>query len=81
MRGEMERIIKQQQILFLQGGGEGAYREDAKLVAYLREALGPAYELLYPKMPAENNPDYKKWKVRISKELAALKRRVILIGH
>jgi uncharacterized protein len=71
----------QPQILFLQGGGEGAYKEDAKLVAYLRDALEPAYQLRYPKMPAENNPDYKKWKVHLSEELAALKDGVILIGH
>jgi uncharacterized protein len=69
------------QILFLQGGGAGAYREDKELAAYLRNALGPTYELHYPKMPGEDSPDYKKWKVRISKELAALKSSVILIGH
>ncbi len=70
-----------QQILFIQGGGEGAYKEDGKLVAYLRSALGTAYELHYPKMPIESDPDYKKWKGRIRKELAVLKGKVILIGH
>jgi hypothetical protein len=51
-------------------------REDAKLVTYLRNALGSAYQLHYPKMPDEDNPDYKKWKTRINEELAALKGRV-----
>jgi predicted alpha/beta hydrolase family esterase len=69
------------QILFIQGGGEGAYEEDRKLVAYLRNALGDAYEVLYPKMPGENAPDYEPWKVQIKKELAALAGEAILIGH
>jgi predicted alpha/beta hydrolase family esterase len=69
------------QILFLQGGGAGAYKEDEQLVARLRHALGTAYELRYPKMPTENNPDYKKWKARIGKELSVLKGDMILIGH
>lgn len=69
------------QVLFLQGGGEGAHREDAALAAYLRNTLGPGYEVRYPKMPDEENPDYQKWKVRIRKELAALDSKAILIGH
>jgi hypothetical protein len=69
------------QILFIQGGGEGAYEEDGQLVAYLRRALGAAYEVLYPQMPNESDPDYEPWKVQIKKELAALGGEVILIGH
>jgi hypothetical protein len=69
------------QILFIQGGGEGAYEEDGELVAYLRDALGAAYEVLYPQMPNESDPDYEPWKVQIKKELAALEGEVILIGH
>jgi predicted alpha/beta hydrolase family esterase len=70
-----------QQILFIQGGGEGAYEADGKLVASLRNALGVAYEVLYPQMPNESDPDYGPWKGQIKKELAALKGEVILIGH
>jgi hypothetical protein len=69
------------QILFIQGGGEGAYEEDGKLVAYLPNALGAAYEVRYPQMPGESDPDYEPWKVHIKKELAALEGEVILIGH
>lgn len=69
------------QILFIQGGGEGAYKEDGKLAAYLRNALGEAYEVLYPKMLRENDPDYEPWKGQIIKELATLEDKVILIGH
>lgn len=70
-----------QQILFIQGGGEGAYEEDGNLVASLRNALGVAYQVLYPHMPNESDPDYEPWKVQIKKELAALEGKVILIGH
>jgi serine hydrolase len=55
------------QILFIQGGGEGAYEEDGQLVAYLPNALGAAYEVLYPQMPNESDPDYEPWKVQIKK--------------
>jgi predicted alpha/beta hydrolase family esterase len=69
------------QILFIQGGGEGAYEEDGQLVAHLRNALGDAFEVHYPQMPNESDPDYEPWKVQIKKELAALEGEVILIGH
>ena len=29
-------------VLFVQGGGDGAYADDSKLVASLKEKLGPA---------------------------------------
>jgi predicted alpha/beta hydrolase family esterase len=69
------------QILFIQGGGEGAYEEDEKLTAFLQGALGAAYEVRYPQMPNESDPDYKPWKVQIKKELGTLEGKVILIGH
>jgi uncharacterized protein len=74
-------MIMKQQILFIQGGGEGAYKVDREPVLCLRSALGRAYELHYPKMPRENDPDYKQWRARIRKELAALDDEAILIGH
>jgi predicted alpha/beta hydrolase family esterase len=69
------------QVLFIQGGGEGAYEEDEKLVAYLRSALGAVYEVRYPQMPNESDPDYESWKAQIKKELAVLQSEMILIGH
>jgi len=69
------------QLLFIQGGGQGAYEEDKKLAAYLQDILGPVYEVYYPQMPNESDPDYEPWKEQIKKELAALEGQVILIGH
>jgi Predicted esterase of the alpha/beta hydrolase fold len=68
-------------VLFIQGGGEGAHEEDDLLAASLRKALGTEYEVHYPRMPGESNPDLQIWKAKIAKELKALDGEVILVGH
>jgi predicted alpha/beta hydrolase family esterase len=68
-------------ILFIQGGGAGAYEEDKELAASLQAVLGVEYTVLYPQMPNEDNPEDEEWKTQISKELAALDGTVILVGH
>ncbi len=69
------------QVLFIQGGGDGAHEADGKLVANLRRELGAAYEVVYPRMPNEGMPDYETWKLRIHEEVAALSGEIILVGH
>jgi len=69
------------QVLFIQGAGEGAYEEDKKLAASLQDALGTEYHVLYPQMPNEESPEDKAWMTQISKELAALDGKVIVVGH
>ena len=69
------------QVLFIQGGGEGAYEIDGKLADSLQDALGADYHVSYPKMPNEDDPEYEAWKPQISKEHAALGPRTILVGH
>lgn len=68
-------------VLFIQGGGEGAHEEDALLAASLQKALGAEYDVRYPQMPGESNPDMQIWKAKIAKELDALDGTVILVGH
>jgi uncharacterized protein len=68
-------------VLFIHGGGEGAYEEDRKLAASLQDTLGTAYDVRAPKMPDEDRPVYEAWKERIAKELDALEGEVILVGH
>jgi uncharacterized protein len=68
-------------VLFIHGGGEGAYEEDRKLALSLQDALGTAYDVQIPKMPNEDRPVYEAWKERITKELDALGGEVILVGH
>jgi predicted alpha/beta hydrolase family esterase len=69
------------QVLFIQGAGEGAYEEDNILAASLQDALGPEYQVLYPPMLNEKDPEDKAWIAQISKELTSVDGTVILIGH
>lgn len=68
-------------VLFVHGGGEGAYEEDRKLAANLQDSLGGAYDVRHPAMPDEDSPVYEAWKDRIATELATLDGGVILVGH
>ena len=69
------------QVLFVQGGAEGAHNDDAKLAASLRRELGPDYHVRYPAMPNEAEPDYEAWKQRIAEELAGMGEGAVLVGH
>ena len=72
----------QRQVLFVQGGGEGVHDEwDDKLVASLRHELGSDYEIRYPRMPDEGDPQYASWKLALEKELEELRDGAILLGH
>ncbi len=68
-------------VLFLQGGGAGAYDEDTRLAASLQKALGSSYTVHYPRMPNEDAPEYASWGPKIAEELAALDGAVMLVGH
>ena len=68
-------------VLFIQGGSDGAYRADAALAESLRRVLGPGYEVRYPEMPNENDPDYATWKEHILAELKTMGPSAILVGH
>ncbi len=68
-------------VLIIHGGGQGAYEEDKKLAASLRELLGAAYDVRYPEMPGADSPEYGAWKEQIARELAALDGEVVLVGH
>src|SRR5262245_46506153 len=68
-------------VLFIQGAGEGAHREDQHLADSLRQRLGSAYAVRYPVMPDEGDAPYALWKQCIETELAMLSGSVILVGH
>ena len=67
--------------MFIQGGGEGAYKEDKKLSLYLQDALGKSYDINCPEMPDENDPTYQSYKTKIDEELKKINGKVILVGH
>jgi predicted alpha/beta hydrolase family esterase len=70
------------QVLFIQGGGEGAHDEwDDKLVEHLGRELGPDYEIRYPHMPNEADPNYARWKAALKKEFGRLDEGAIVVGH
>jgi predicted alpha/beta hydrolase family esterase len=68
-------------VLFIHGGGDGAYEEAAPLVASLQDALGPAYEVRRPRMPTDDDATYEDWVAPIERELARPARAVYLVGH
>ena len=68
-------------VLFIHGAGEGAFEEDGVLVASLQDALGFAYDVLYPNMPEEDSATYADWTAPIERALATLDDAVILVGH
>jgi len=70
------------QLLFVQGGGEGTHDEwDDKLVASLRQELGPDYEVHYPRMPGEDDPSYERWKIALESLFGTLREGAIVVGH
>jgi predicted alpha/beta hydrolase family esterase len=70
------------QILFVQGGGKDVHeRWDDKLVESLRKELGRGYEVRYPLMPKEDDPQVATWGVALEREIAALDGGAIVVGH
>ena len=70
------------QLLFVQGGGQGVHDEwDDKLVESLQRELGEEFEIRYPRMPGEDDPDYGRWKTALEREFRTLQDGAILVGH
>ena len=70
------------QILFVQGAGKDVHEQwDNKLVASLRRELGPGYEVRYPIMPNEDDPQAAAWRIALETEIAALQNGAIVVGH
>lgn len=70
------------QVLFVQGGGEGVHDQwDNQLVDSLRSELGPDYEIRYPVMPNEADPQYALWKHALEREIAVLGHGAVVVGH
>ena len=69
-------------VLFVQGAGRGVHEDwDAKLVANLERALGPGFTLRYPRMPGEEDPEYRRWSPVLRLELAGMRDGDVLVGH
>ena len=61
---------------------KGAHDEwDHKLVESLRQQLGQDYEILYPRMPSEDDPSFASWKTTLESVFETLEDGAILVGH
>ncbi len=69
------------QVLFIQGGSEGAWEADRLLADSLQNALGREYRVRYPRMPDEDEPQYDAWKAGIEASLAEIRDPIALAGH
>lgn len=70
------------QVLFIQGGGEGAHDEwDDKLVDGLKRGLGEGFEVRYPRMPEEEKPNYVRWASAIEEAMSELEHGALIVGH
>lgn len=68
-------------IIFIQGGGEGGYEADEKLVASLQQELGEAFTVHYPRIFSDETlPDFG-WLKQIGNEISCIKGEIILVGH
>jgi pimeloyl-ACP methyl ester carboxylesterase len=75
-------MVGTRQVLFIQGGGAGAYDEwDDKLFDSLRRELRDGYEVRYPRMPDEDDPSYARWSAAIRREMRALDDGAVVVGH
>ena len=48
-------------VLFIHGAGEGTYEGSRPLVRSLRDSLGDGFEVDYPALPNEDEPDPREW--------------------
>jgi predicted alpha/beta hydrolase family esterase len=70
------------QVLFVQGGGEDVHDKwDNTLVDNLERALGPDYDVRYPRMPDEADPTYAAWAAALKQQFDRLDDGAILVGH
>ena len=70
------------QILFIHSAGpQGAGQGSDVLLAYIREHMGKSFEIIAPAMPEPDQPEYIRWKMKLSHNLQQLKDDALLIGH
>jgi predicted alpha/beta hydrolase family esterase len=76
------RLMKEaKQVLFIQGGGEGAFLADKPLAESLRKSLGADYQVHYPAMPNEDDPNDEMWRAEIRRQLEKIGGDTLLVGH
>ena len=64
-------------VLFVQGAGEGTFEGSRPLVENLGQSLGDRFDVEYPALPNEGEPDPREWS-RIIEEQS---RDAIVVAH
>jgi predicted alpha/beta hydrolase family esterase len=72
---------KRKRVLFVQGAGEGAHAADARLATALVNGLGPSYDVRYPRLPGEDQPDAAEWMAFLAAEVTRLGDGGIVVAH
>lgn len=74
--------MRKKQVLFVHSGGsQGLHEGSHDLVNWLRMALGPPYEVIYPMMPNPDQPVYEHWKQQLQQVITPLHDGLIIVGH
>ena len=69
------------QLLFIQGGGEGGYEVDEKLVTSLKTHLAKGYDIHYPEIRSDPSlPDFG-WTEQIGLCISKIKNEIIIVAH
>jgi predicted alpha/beta hydrolase family esterase len=75
-------MTARRQVLFIQGAGQGTHDEwDHLLVEDLRRGLGEAWDVRYPRMPAEDDPSDEAWGPAIAEAMSGLEDGAVVVGH
>lgn len=80
MQSELEGDMSQQ-ILVVQGGGDGAHAEDQALADYLTRSLGEQIEILYPTFSGLEAIDYPSWRSQAIDTLKDLGNNAFIVAH
>ena len=68
-------------ILFIQGGGDGGYDFDKKLVNSLQASLGSNFTVHYPRLRTDESLPDLGWLQQIGKEFFGINGEIVLVGH
>jgi uncharacterized protein len=68
-------------VVFVQGGGAGAHDADVLMASSLRAHLGEGFTVDYPRMPDEDDPDYRRWSPALGEAIGKATPPTVLVGH
>lgn len=70
------------QVLFIHSAGTQEEGEGSSgLVKYLEAELSTSFQVIAPKMPEPEDPQYDRWKKALKEEITSLDDGAVLVGH